>query len=100
VIEKRGDVEASLTLLTKDSGGRLGPTAAGRFGCLMVVDGKNFDVRLHLDNVGSIAPGQTVRVPVSFLDWENAKGHCVLGKRFHLREIKTIGEGVIETLST
>jgi hypothetical protein len=65
----------------------------------MVVDGKNFDVRLDLQDVGAISPGQTVKVPISFLDWEYARNYCAAGMRFLLRVVNTIGEGVIEELS-
>ena len=91
-----GDLAVTLSLFPTDKGGRLGPTPNVWFGCLMVIDGKNFDVRLDLREVGSISPGQTVNVPVSFLDWEFAKDYCTLGKKFFLREVHMIGEGLIE----
>lgn len=69
----------------------------GHFNCVMTIDEHNFDVRLHLESVGSISPGQKVRVPISFLDLKLAKQHCSVGKTFTLREDRVIGEGVIET---
>lgn len=62
----------------------------------MVIDEKNLDVRLHLENIGSISPGQTVRVPISFLDREYAKPYCSVGKKIFLREVNIIGDGMIE----
>jgi hypothetical protein len=64
----------------------------------MSLDEKNFDVRLHLGGVGSISPGQTATVPLSFLDREDARKHCTVGKRFLLREINAIGDGVIDEI--
>ena len=62
----------------------------------MVIDERNFDVRLHLEGIGPISPGQTLTVPISFLDREDAKAHCAPGKKFVLREVEPIGDGVIE----
>jgi hypothetical protein len=62
----------------------------------MVIDENNFDVRLHLEEMGAISPGQTAKIPIRFLDRENAKKHCNVGKKFSLREIVLIGNGVID----
>lgn len=93
-----GDVVVSLNMLPTDSGGRRGPTPAWHFNCLMTIDELNFDVRLRLENVGSISPGQKTIVPISFLNLKLAKKHCSVGKRFSLREAKVIGDGVIEEI--
>jgi len=61
----------------------------------MVVDQLYFDVRLHLDDIGEMRPGETRRVSLTFLDREHAKKHCARGARFVLREVNPIGEGVI-----
>jgi hypothetical protein len=95
---QRGDVVVSLNMLPTDSGGRRGPTPAGHFNCLMTIDEQNFDVRLHLESVGGISPGQKTRVPISFLNLKLARKHCSVGKRFSLRETKVIGDGVIEEI--
>lgn len=92
------DIIATVNLFSTDKGGRCGPTPNEKFNCLMTIDEKNFDVRLHLEGIGSISPGQTVRVPVSFLDREHAKKYCSVGKKFLLREITTIGDGIIDEI--
>lgn len=92
------DIIAKVNLFSSDAGGRQGPTPPERFSCLMVIDGKNFDVRLHLEDSGPVAPGKTVRVPISFLDREYAREFCSVGKAFVLRETRPIGEGMIEEL--
>jgi hypothetical protein len=94
----RGDIEVRLKLFSTEGGGRSGPTPAGHFNCLMTIDELNFDVRLQLENVGSISPGQKVRVPISFLNLKLAKQHCAVGKTFTLRESRVIGDGVIEDI--
>lgn len=68
------------------------------YGCLMVIDNNNYDIRINLEGAGSIFPGQTVRVPVRFLDWERARESCSVGERFLLREVYTIGAGVIDEI--
>ena len=89
------DIIAIVHLFPTDAGGRHGPTPGGKFNCLMVIGGKNFDVRLHLESTGPLSPGQTARVPISFLDREHAKKYCSVGKGFILREVNPIGDGVI-----
>jgi hypothetical protein len=98
VENQRGDIIVSLELLPTDNGGRRGPTPAGHFNCLMTIDDQNFDVRLHLEKVGSISPGQKTRVPISFLNPKLARKHCSVGKRFSLREAKVIGDGTIKEI--
>jgi hypothetical protein len=92
------DIIATVNLFPTHAGGRRGSTPGEKFNCLMVIDEKNFDVRLHLEGLGAISPGQTVRVPISFLDREHAKKYCSVGKTFILREVSTIGDGVIDDL--
>jgi hypothetical protein len=64
----------------------------------MTIEGKNLDVRLNLESTGSLSPGQTATVPISFLDLEYAKPYCVVGRKFSLREINVIGDGVIDEI--
>jgi hypothetical protein len=93
------DITATVNLFSTHAGGRRGPTPGGKFNCLMVIDEKNFDVRLHLEGTGAISPGQTAKIPISFLDREHAKRHCSVGKTFILREVSPIGDGVIDEVA-
>ncbi len=92
------DIIATVNLFPTDATGRHGPTPEDKFNCIMVIDEKNFDVRLHLEGTGAISPGQTASVPISFLAREHAKKYCSIGKKFILREIKPIGDGVIDEM--
>jgi hypothetical protein len=65
----------------------------------MVVGEINLDVRLHLEGTGAISPGQTAKVPISFLDREYAKKYCAVGTTFVLREVRPIGDGVIDEVT-
>jgi hypothetical protein len=98
VEDEQGDIIATINLLPSDSGGRHSPTPEDKFHCLMIMEEKNYDVRIHLKGIGSISPGQTVRIPISFLCWDVAKHVCFAGKRFFLRELKLIGDGVIDEI--
>ena len=93
------DIIATVSLFSTDAGGRRGPTPDGKFNCLMVIDEKNFDVRLHLESTGAVWPGQTAKVPISFLDREHAKKYCSVGRTFILREVSPIGNGVIDEVA-
>jgi hypothetical protein len=92
------DIIVTVTLFPTEAGGRRGPTPAQSFNCMMEIDTRNFDVRLNLDGIGSISPGQTAIVPVSFLDPERARKCCSVGKKFLLRELGVIGGGVIDKI--
>jgi translation elongation factor EF-Tu-like GTPase len=92
------DVIANIRLFSKGEGGREGPTRSDNFGCLFEYNGENFDCRLLLDRVGPIAPGQHATVEVKFLRPELIKPRLQVGSRFSLREGKTIGEGVVESI--
>ena len=92
----RADIVARLSFLSTEQGGRRGPTPNEKFRCLMTIDDQNFDVQLNLSDAGSIFPGQTVSVPLTFLNLELARQHCSVGKEFSLRETEPIAHGVIE----
>lgn len=89
------DVRANVTFLSSGSGGRAGPTTPSRFGCLMQVGRRFFDVRLDLSEIGPISPGQSAFVPISFLDPDFAGQYCKVGATFKLKETRIIGSGTI-----
>jgi hypothetical protein len=62
----------------------------------MIVGDHNLDVRLLLDQIGSLRPGQEAFVPISFVDPEFAKAFVAEGTAFKLREAKIIGDGVVK----
>lgn len=93
-----GDLIATITLRPTNAGGRRGPTPPGSFKVRRVIEEHSFDARLNLESVGPIAPGDTVTVPVNFLDPDIARRYCFVGQRLILKELRAIGEGVIEKL--
>jgi hypothetical protein len=92
------DIVAEIDMLASDQGGRLGPTPEGKFNCIMQMDEWNFDVRLDLADVGSLVPGQQLRVPIKFLDPVSTKLYCSVGRKFSLRELRKIGSSTIEVV--
>ncbi len=93
-----GDILATVHFYETSEGGRETPTPPDRFGCLMSVEGKYFDVRLLLRNVGSVSPGQTVKVPIAFLDKSYALQFIHRSTKFLLKEVRNIGEGVVNEI--
>lgn len=93
-----GDIVANLTLLPTNSGGREGPTPPSELRCIMTIEDKNFSVVVHLEQTGSIVPGQTIDVPISFLFLDLAKKYCSVGRHFSLREYNKIANGVIKEI--
>lgn len=93
------DIIAAIKLFATEEGGRQGPTPANRFGCMMQVGELVLDMRMHLDQVGPLSPGQEVVVPISFLNPALAAKYCSVGTSFTLREARPIGEGLIQEIA-
>ena len=91
------DILAEISLLPTQAGGRKDPTPVTWLGCPVQVDGKYFDARIDLSELGPVEPGQTVRVPLKFLCPEVALVHFVAGKVFALWEGRVIGSGKVLT---
>lgn len=89
------DIVADVRFYSTAEGGRQQVTPATMFACILVISGENFDCRLLLEGIGPVAPGQTVRVPIKFLSPHLLKHRLTKGTHFHLRELRTIAEGVV-----
>jgi hypothetical protein len=92
------DVIAKIQLYSEAQGGRRSATPLDHLGCQFDYEGEYFDCRLLLQDVGPIAPGESATVPIKFLRPELVKSRLQVGSRFNLREIKIIGEGIIESI--
>ena len=92
---RKGDIIAHVTLYETWRGGRRGPTPRDELGCKMDIDGELLDVRLYFQQSGPLHPGQSADVPIRFLYPEHARPHLLVGKKFLLRELNSIGEGKI-----
>lgn len=95
-MKNTADIIAVIRLFSSKDGGRSGPTPKDKLHCMMVLGEQHFDVRIHLDNIGALQPGQDATVPISFFSLDLAKHLVHRGAKFKLREMKVIGEGTIE----
>jgi hypothetical protein len=92
------DLIAKIRLLPTSAGGRSSPTPEDKLNCILTFGDRNFDVRIHLGQTGSLQPGQEATVPISFYDPEFARDFIAVGQEFKLREQRVIGEGQIEEI--
>ena len=92
------DILATVYFYSSDEGGRQTPTPSDKLNCILDLEGEYFDCRLLLDETGSLLPGQEALVPIKFLYPDLVKPKLKLGDKFHLRESKTIAEGVVDKL--
>ena len=90
------DIVATIELAPLEAGGRASPMPARWFGCVMVVNGRNHDIRLRLAQ--PLNAGETREVGIDFLDPETALSHVRVGTTFGLWEGGTIGQGFIEAV--
>lgn len=86
---------AEIELLTTEDGGRRTAITAESYGCPVGFEGEFFESRLDLSEVGPIAPGGRVRVPVRFFHPELIVPRLTTGSSFTLWEGKTIGRGTV-----
>jgi len=89
------DIHANVGFLSAAEGGRTGPTPADQLRCIFEYAGECFDCVLWLDRVGSLSPGQRVKVPIAFLFPEYIRAGLRVGSGFRLRDSRTITEGSV-----
>ncbi len=91
-----GDIRARVHFFAE--GGRAGPTPPEFLGCIFSLEGELFDCRLYLHEVGSVAPGQTVEIPIAFLYRDLVLRRFRVGGRFFLRDMRLIAEGEVSAI--
>jgi elongation factor Tu len=79
------DVEAEITFLTTEEGGRRGPAYSG-YRPQFHYDGHDWDAIQHYGDVEAVEPGQTVIAYLSFLSPKEHVGKLYPGKEFLIRE--------------
>ncbi len=90
------DIVATIGLVPPEAGGRASPMPARWFGCVMVVNGRNHDVRLRLAQ--ALSAGESRRVGIDFLDPETSLSHIQIGTTFGLWEGGIVGQGLVEAV--
>ena len=81
-----------------EEGGRKGATPPTNFRCLFQYGGREFDCLLDLKETGSFSPGQEGVIPIQFLCPDLLVDSLAVGSKFHLREIRVVGEGVVKEI--
>jgi hypothetical protein len=84
------DIEAEITFLRTEEGGRRGPAVAG-YRPQFYYDGQDWVAVQHYGDVEAVLPGQTVLAYLAFLSPECHVGKLYPGKEFLIRE----GERVV-----
>ncbi len=92
------DIVANIELAPPESGGRASPMPARWFGCVMIVNGRNHEVRLRLPQ--PLNAGEARQVGIDFLDPETALSHVWIGTTFGLWEGRIVGQGLVESVQT
>ncbi|MEZ6235470.1 MAG: hypothetical protein R3B68_14885 [Phycisphaerales bacterium] len=91
------DIVGRVAFARPEHGGRQQPLVREHHKCVFQIDGANFDCLLDLRGIGSVWPGETKSIPISFLMIKLARPHLRVGAPFTLWEGKTIATGIIES---
>jgi hypothetical protein len=90
------DIFARIHLFSKEQGGRTQPIPPIQFGCPLFFQDEGFDCRLLLDQIGNpLLLGETMIVPIKFLNSNNILPRMKVGDQFLLWEGKYIAEGEV-----
>lgn len=92
------DIIATIELAPLGAGGRASPMPARWFSCVMVVNGRNHDIRLRLTQ--PLQAGEARRVGIDFLDPNTALAGIRIGTTFGIWEGGIVGQGAVEIVET
>lgn len=79
------DIEAKITFLTIEEGGRQGTALSGYRG-QFYYDGHDWDAMQNYIDVNEVYPGQTVKAHLCFASPQYHVGKLYIGKEFLIRE--------------
>lgn len=92
------DVEAVVTFLQFEQGGRETPVRSG-YSAQFYYDGHGWDAHHEFPDVACVYPDQTVRVLFRFLTPEIHIGHVTRGMEFEIREAhRVVGHGRVRNI--
>ena len=97
-MKEKPHIIASVRFYAKAEGGRARWTLPEVFRCPLEYEGEKFDCALLLEKPGSLAPEQSVIVPIVFLHPELIKHRLRVGNRFTLWELGTIADGIVKEI--
>ncbi len=89
------DIEAEITFLTTEEGGRLGVAFSG-YRPQFYYDGHDWDAMQNYIDVDEVYPGQTVKAHLCFVNPQHHVGKLYVGKEFLIREgQRIVGRGKV-----
>jgi translation elongation factor EF-Tu-like GTPase len=89
------DIEARITFLTSDQGGRRTPARTGYLPQFSY-DGQDWDAIQTYPDRETVNPGETVTAYLAFLSPEQHKGKLYPGKEFQVREgTRVVATGIV-----
>jgi hypothetical protein len=88
-------MRVTVTLLTADRGGRIGPLPAGRHSCLCVVGTQRHDCRLSYSDNLRPAPGETFEAELTFVFAHLVQSYPTAGGSLDLYERSLIGTATV-----
>lgn len=92
---QNGDIEAEITSLTSEEGGRNTPASSG-YRPQFYYDGEDWDAKQEYVGVAKVYPGQTVLAILTFTSPQNHVDKLEVGKEFLIREgLTTVGHGKV-----
>lgn len=92
------DILARVRFFATSEGERKSPTNPVSYRCPVEIQGEHFDCFIWLEPVGSVAPGQTVTVPIIFIRPDFVRPLCKAGSKFNLWEGRRIAEGTVNEI--
>ena len=95
--EIKPDIIAEVQFYSTECGGREKPipASANRFACPMAINNELFDCWLLLDQLGVIAPGDTVKVPIKFTLPDVVLDLLHENDNFELWPVATVAKGKV-----
>jgi len=94
---KKPHIYAKIQFYTTEEGGRKTPTNDKWFGCPAIINNLYYDCILLLFYFGSIKPGDTVEVPIVFINKDVVK-LLKNGDRFELWDGRVFAEGIVNKI--
>lgn len=94
----KADIIARVNFFKTEEGGRKGPTREDWFGCPCKINGKLYDCRLFLYDIGKVFPGDIVTVPIKFLFSKNVMAFLKVNNKIELWDGRVFASGTVEEI--
>jgi hypothetical protein len=92
------DIIAKIYFYKTEEGGRKGPVSVELFHCPSEINGEKFDCGLEIGKNRTVAPGDTITVPVYFLSPKIVRPMLTARSQFKLWDGRFIADCVVEEI--